>query len=483
MRNDPASAESIFGHAIEIESPNDRVAYVNRACGDDARLRAEVEQLVADHFQAGTFLEQPALHVDLTAEMPPIMETLGSQIGPYKFLQELGEGGFGVVYMAEQKHPVKRRVALKIIKPGMDTKQVVARFEAERQALAMMDHPNIAKVLDAGTTASGRPYFVMELVKGVPVTKYCDDGHLSLRERLELFVPICRAVHHAHQKGIIHRDIKPSNVLVAEYDDRAVPKVIDFGVAKALHHELTQRTLFTEYGQIVGTLEYMSPEQVKFNQLDVDTRSDVYSLGVLLYELLTGTTPLTKERLRSAGYEEMLRLIGEEEAEKPSTRVSHSRDALPGISAQRRIDPGKLVTSLRGELDWIVMKALEKERARRYDAASDLGDDIERHLSDEHVMACPPSLSYKLRKLVRRNKGAAVMIASIARNTKRHSPSTTRGSSGCKRPRRPLRAVARPSTNSWRASSSATTRTQMEQSIGVKPRSFGSCKSSSKSWT
>ncbi len=272
----------------------------------------------------------------------------------------------GVVYMAEQSEPVERRVALKIIKPGMDTRQVIARFEAERQALAMMDHPNIAKVLDAGTTDTGRPYFVMELVKGLPITQFCDDQHLTPRERLELFLPICQAVQHAHQKGVIHRDLKPSNILIARYDDKAVPKVIDFGVSKAVSQRLTEKTVFTQYGQVVGTIEYMSPEQAQFNQLDVDTRSDIYSLGVLLYELLTGGTPFDKQRLRAAAFDELLRIIREEEPPRPSVRLSTCA-TLPSIAANRHVEPGKLSVLVRGELDWIVMKALEKDRTRRYE--------------------------------------------------------------------------------------------------------------------
>jgi serine/threonine-protein kinase len=272
-----------------------------------------------------------------------MVESPGMSIGPYKLLQQLGEGGMGVVYMAEQKQPVERRVALKIIKPGMDTHQVIARFEAERQALALMDHPHIARVLDAGTTHTGRPYFVMELVKGVPITQYCDEHQLTPRQRLDLFLPVCHAVQHAHHKGIIHRDLKPSNVLVAEYDHEAVPKVIDFGVAKAIGQRLTEKTMFTEFGQVVGTIEYMSPEQAKLNQLDIDTRTDVYSLGVLLYELLTGATPFDRRRLRSAAFDEMLRIIREEEPPKPSTRLSSS-DALPSVAASRHTEPKKLTT-------------------------------------------------------------------------------------------------------------------------------------------
>jgi serine/threonine protein kinase/tetratricopeptide (TPR) repeat protein len=346
-----------------------------------------------------------------TAVVRPVLEGPGTVIGPYTLLQEIGEGGMGTVFLAEQTCPVWRRVALKVIKPGMDSRQVIARFEAERQALALMDHVNIARVLDAGATEAGRPYFVMELVHGVPITKYCDDNHLTPRERLELFVPVCQAIQHAHQKGIIHRDIKPSNVMVTLYDRKPVPKVIDFGVAKATEQKLTERTLFTQNGILVGTPEYMSPEQAEMSARGVDTRSDIYSLGVLLYELLTGSTPLSHRRLRDAGYGEILRMIKEEEPPRPSTRLSDSGAALASISAQRQMKPAKLMKLLRGELDWIVMKCLEKDRNRRYETVSSLARDVQRYLHDEPVQACPPSASYRLRKVLRRNKGRSLAVA------------------------------------------------------------------------
>src|SRR5437899_11338796 len=313
--------------------------------------------------------------------------------------------------MGEQTQPVQRKVALKVIKPGMDSRQVIARFEAERQALAMMDHVNIARVFDGGATEAGRPYFVMELVHGVPITKYCDDNHLTPRERLELFVPVCQAIQHAHQKGIIHRDIKPSNVMVTLYDGKPVPKVIDFGVAKATEQKLTERTLFTQYGTMVGTLEYMSPEQAEMSALGVDTRSDIYSLGVLLYELLTGSTPLNHKRLKEAAFAEVLRIIKEEEPPKPSIRLSDSGEALASISAQRHMEPAKLTKLVRGELDWIVMKCLEKDRNRRYETASAFAADVQRYLKDEPVQACPPSAWYRFRKFARRNKRALATAA------------------------------------------------------------------------
>jgi serine/threonine protein kinase len=333
-------------------------------------------------------------------------EGRGTVIGPYKLMEQIGEGGMGLVFVAEQQHPVRRKVALKVIKPGMDTRQVVARFEAERQALALMDHPNIAQVHDGGETSTGRPYFVMELVKGVPITAYCDQNQAPVRDRLELFVDVCQAVQHAHQKGIIHRDLKPSNVLVMSNDGRPLVKVIDFGVAKAIGQQLTEKTIYTQAAQPIGTPLYMSPEQAGKSGLDVDTRSDIYALGVLLYELLTGTTPFDKERLRGADFDEIRRIIREEEPPKPSTRLSTLGQAATTISTQRNCDPKRLSQLVRGELDWIVMKALEKDRNRRYDTASAFAADVQHYLADEPVLAGPPSTTYRLRKFLRRNRVA-----------------------------------------------------------------------------
>ncbi len=344
----------------------------------------------------------------------PISEGPGTRIGPYKLREKIGEGGMGVVYLAEQEKPVRRRVALKIIKPGMDTEQVVTRFEAERQALALMDHPSIARVFDAGATGTGRPYFVMELVKGVPITEYCDTVHLTPSERLRLFIPVCQAIQHAHQKGIIHRDVKPSNVLVTMQDGKPVPKIIDFGIAKAVEQRLTERSLFTQHGMIMGTLEYMSPEQAEMSAMDVDTRTDVYALGVLLYELLTGSTPLERSRLRESGYAEILKRIREEEPPKPSTRLSESRERLPSVAAQRRTEPARLTKLLRGELDWIVMKAIEKDRTRRYETANSFARDIERYLEGDPVEAGPPSASYRLRKFAGKHRAALVTAGAFA---------------------------------------------------------------------
>ncbi|QDV62069.1 serine/threonine-protein kinase [Crateriforma conspicua] len=404
--------ESIFARAIELPE-SQRADYLRQACQDDATLRGRLEKLLAAHDNDDGFLDlDPRETLDQSTSVGA-----GQDIGPYRLLQKLGEGGFGVVYMAEQRHPVRRQVALKVIKPGMDSKAVVARFEAERQALAMMDHPNIASVFDGGAVADGdRPYFVMELVKGVPITEFCDANALSTSERLELFVSVCNAVHHAHQKGVIHRDIKPSNVMVTLHDGRPVVKVIDFGVAKALHQRLTEKTLFTQYGMMVGTPQYMSPEQAEISGLDVDTRSDVYSLAVLLYELMTGTTPLQAESLREAGYQELQRMIREEEPVKPSKRLSSSGQKLTVLAKHRSISPDRLSREIQGDLDWIVMKGLEKDRRRRYDSASGLATDIRRALSNEPVLAGPPSFSYRAKKFLvrhRRHVASAALLAIV----------------------------------------------------------------------
>jgi serine/threonine protein kinase len=430
MASECPNFDTIFCSAIAIVSAEDRAAYIAQACGSDHELRDQVEKLVSAHFKAGSFLEQPAAQGGATSDDgsacrwintpdPPPSEGPGSRIGPYKLMEQIGEGGMGLVFVAEQLHPVRRKVALKVIKPGMDTRQVVARFEAERQALALMDHPNIAKVLDGGTTDSGRPYFVMELVKGVPITEYCDQNQVPIRERLELFVHVCQAVQHAHQKGIIHRDLKPSNVLVLSHDGTPVVRIIDFGVAKAIGQQLTEKTIYTQFSQMVGTPLYMSPEQAGQSGLDVDTRSDIYSLGVLLYELLTGTTPFDRERLRELSYDEMRRIIREEEPPKPSTRISTLGMAATTVSTQRQSEPKQLSRLLRGDLDWIVMKCLEKDRSRRYDSASGLARDLERYLAREPVLARPPSTSYRLGKLVQRHRagvlaGVAVVAALVA---------------------------------------------------------------------
>ncbi len=429
---------------LAIAAPaQERQALLDQECGGDAGLKRRIKAMVAaaeDDDFLGTPTSDalsPIADEGISSRNAATLaaaphETVGQQIGRYKLLQLVGEGAFGAVYMAEQREPVKRRVALKIIKLGMDTKQVIARFEAERQALAMMDHPNIAKVLDAGATETGRPYFVMELVKGVPITEYCDTENLTTKQRLDLFINVCNAVQHAHQKGIIHRDLKPSNVMVTLHDGKPVPKVIDFGIAKATNRELTDKTLFTEYRQFIGTPEYMSPEQAEMSGLDIDTRSDIYSLGVLLYALLTGTTPLDGKRLHSAALNEIQRIIREEEPSRPSTRlseISHASEPSPSgtpglgqgegssdsqqssiqyIAKHRSTDPASLCKQLRGDLDWIIMKALEKDRQRRYETANGFAADIQRHLDHEPVLAGPPRATYKLSKFVRRNRGGVL---------------------------------------------------------------------------
>ncbi len=404
--------ESLFAGAVALPS-GDRGAYLDRECAGDPALRNRVLALLEAHDRAGHVIDGP---IDgdpgQTAGYASTSEQLGTVIaGRFKLLEEIGQGGMGTVWAAEQTIPVRRKVALKLIKAGMDSRSVLARFEAERQALALMDHPNIAKVLDGGLTESGRPYFVMEYVKGVPITEYCDATRLSVEERLYLFVQVCSALQHAHQKGIIHRDLKPSNILVAPYDDKPVPKVIDFGLAKAMHQSLTEKTLYTAHEMVLGTPLYMSPEQAQLNNLDVDTRADIYSLGVLLYELLTGTTPLERTRFKEAAWDEIRRMIREEEPPAPSTRLS-STNTLPSLATFRHTEPAQLKRLVRGELDWIVMKALEKDRTRRYETASGLARDIQRYLDDEVVEARPPSTGYRIGKFVRRHR-AQVIAASL----------------------------------------------------------------------
>jgi hypothetical protein len=421
---DPAKRErAIFEGALELSSAGERRAYLSAACGDDAELRKRVEALLRAHEQAGGFLPEDNPNpgtVRTSSALLPVTEKPGDRIGRYKLREKIGEGGCGVVYVAEQEEPVRRRVALKVIKLGMDTRSVMARFEAERQALAIMDHPNIAKVLDAGATETGRPFFVMELVRGIRITEYCDQKNLSTRDRLDLFIKVCQAVQHAHQKGIIHRDIKPSNILVTLHDGVPVPKIIDFGIAKATEGRLTDLTVYTELNQFIGTPAYMSPEQAEMSGLAIDTRSDIYSLGVLLYELLTSQPPFNPEELLRRGIDEIRRTIREVEPPRPSTRLSTLVAAsLSDVAHHRHTEAPKLLSLIRGDLDWIVMKCLEKDRARRYETANELALDIGRHLAQEPVTACPPGAAYRFGKFVRRNKfafaaGSAVAAALIA---------------------------------------------------------------------
>ncbi len=418
--------EEVFDAARKLEDPAEREAYLERACDDDSNLRERIEALLSVHSHAEELFtecisalrssadnpESPAAARDLTRGCEE--EQPGAQIGHYKILQKIGEGGCGAVYMAEQEKPMRRLVALKVIKLGMDTRAVIARFDAERQALAMMDHPNIAKVLDAGATHTGRPYFVMELVRGTRITDYCDQNQVDTRHRLELFIQICHAIQHAHQKGIIHRDIKPSNIIVTLHDGLPVPRVIDFGIAKATEAPLTDKTLLTLQNQFIGTPAYMSPEQAGTGGLDIDTRSDIYSLGVLLYELLTGKTPFDQKTLLQSGVDEMRRTLREKEPQRPSVLLTVlAGNDLTTTAARRHAEPPRLIALIRGDLDWIVMKALEKERARRYETANGLALDIQRYLTNEPVMARPPSRIYRLQKLVRRNKVVFIAVAAV----------------------------------------------------------------------
>ncbi len=404
MGKEAKDIKAIFWKAVEKTDQADREAYLQKACAQDEEARAQVDELIKAHEQANGFLEGSEAASDITHLSPLRVEAPGTVIGRYKLLEKIGEGGMATVFMAEQTQPFHRRVAFKIVKLGMDTKQVITRFEAERQALALMDHPNIAKVYDAGSTSTGRPYFVMELVRGIAITEYCDKNKLSTKKRLGLIVSACQAIQHAHQKGIIHRDIKPTNVLVSLHDGKPVVKVIDFGIAKAVNQRLTEQTLFTRFAQMVGTPQYMSPEQAEFNGLDVDTRTDIYSLGVLLYELLTGSTPLSGEELLSKGYAEMQRIIVEDEPEKPSTKLSVMGEAATEVAERREASPDHLTKLVSGDLDLIVMKSLEKDRTRRYDSAAELAADIDRHFKNEPVLARAPGLLYRMRKFVRRNR-------------------------------------------------------------------------------
>jgi tetratricopeptide (TPR) repeat protein len=409
--------EQIFAEALALPA-GERQRFIDESCRGDDDLRKRIEALILAHDSAGRFMAgRPAedLAVNESPSAHAIADGSGKYIGRYKLLQKLGEGGCGIVWMAEQAEPVRRRIALKVIKLGMDTKEVIARFDAERQALAMMDHPNIAKILDAGSTEEGRPFFVMELVRGVKITDFCDQYSLSTKQRLELFSQICHAVQHAHQKGIIHRDLKPSNILVTLHDGVPVPKVIDFGIAKATEGRLTDRTLYTAFEQFMGTPAYMSPEQAEMSGIDIDTRSDIYSLGVLLYELLTGRPPFDPKSLLRAGLDEIRRIIREVDPPKPSTNLSTLADADRTMVARLRgTDPARLSVLIRGDLDWIVMRCLEKNRTRRYDTPSALAADIARHLHDEPVVACPPSRAYRFGKLVRRNRFAVAATTIVA---------------------------------------------------------------------
>ena len=417
MATKPKDIESIYSSALAKTDEAERKSYLDSVCAGNHALHARVEALLKAHDRAGPFLETPPPFINAAPIEKTLTEGPGTVIDKYKLLEKIGEGGMAVVYMAAQQEPIHRKVALKIIKLGMDTRSVIARFEAERQALAMMDHPNIARVLDAGATATGRPYFVVELVTGVSITEYCDKNNLSTKDRLALFIQVCNAVQHAHQKGIIHRDIKPTNVMVTQRDGRPIPKVIDFGIAKATNQKLTEKTLFTRYAHIIGTPAYMSPEQAELSDSDIDTRSDIYSLGILLYELLTGTTPFSEEEFRKAGYPEMQRIIREEEPTKPSTKLSTLGETLAGIAKHHGSTPDLLRKAVRGDLDWIVMRTLEKARDRRYDTVSALTMDLERHLKDEPILARPPGTFYRMQKFFRRHRfqvAASLMVALLA---------------------------------------------------------------------
>jgi len=408
------NAEQVFHLAVEISDPKERIAFLDQACHGDDALKSKVAALLRADEHTSKFLETPPADYEVTLDATPLSEGPGTIIGPYKLLEKIGEGGMAVVYMAQQTQPIKRRIALKIIKLGMDTKEVIARFEAERQALALMDHPNIAKVLDAGATDTGRPYFVMELVRGVSITEYCDKSKLSTQERLELFVPVCNAVHHAHQKGIIHRDLKPSNIMVTLHDSQPVPKVIDFGVAKATNRQLTEKTVFTRYAQMIGTPEYMSPEQAEMSGLDIDIRTDIYSLGVVLYELLTGALPFDPDTLRSAGFGEIQRIIREQEPPRPSTRLSTLGEQAKVIAERRNTEPEALVKRLSQELEWIPLRAIRKDRVRRYQSMLELASDVENYLDGTPLLAGPESSFYRCRKFMHRYRTPITVAVGIA---------------------------------------------------------------------
>jgi len=405
---------AVFKAALKIKSPIERAAYVGKACENNAELLARVEALLKSHDEAGSFLERPAIEPSVTLDDPPLVDGPGTKIGRYELLEQIGEGGMGLVYIAQQKKPVKRKVALKIIKPGMDSKQVIARFEAERQALAVLDHPNIARVFDAGTTKTGRPYFIMEYVKGVSITRYCDENKLSIEKRLRLFEEVCEGIHHAHQKGIIHRDLKPSNILVSVHGDRAVPKIIDFGIAKAVTQPLTEKTFVTFQGQLLGTPEYMSPEQVDMATQDIDTRSDIYSLGVVLYELLAGVLPFEREAFANLGFAEVQRTIREQEPASPSTRLTGLGEEAKTIATSRDTHVVALARRLHRELEWIPLKAMRKDRCRRYRSASEFADDIHNYLIGRPLIAGPETAMYRMQKFVRKHAGSVATVALVA---------------------------------------------------------------------
>jgi serine/threonine protein kinase len=407
-------AGEIFQNAIEIEDPSERARYLENACQGDKKLRAEVEALLKAHEKAGDYLEAPAVGSNVTLNGLAQIEGPGTKIGRYELLSLIGEGGMGLVYLAEQKEPVRRKVVLKIIKPGMDSRQVVARFEAERQALAVLDHPNIAHVFDAGATAAGMPYFVMEYVKGMSITQYCDHNKLNIEQRLRLFEQVCEAIHHAHQKGIIHRDLKPSNILVSVHGDRAVPKIIDFGIAKAVTQPLTDKTFVTLQGQLLGTPEYMSPEQVDFATQDIDTRSDIYSLGVVLYELLAGVLPFEHESLSCLGFAEVQRTIREQEPASPSIRLTNLGQQAKTIAASRGTQAIALARRLHRELEWIPLKAMRKDRCRRYRSASEMADDIRNYLNGLPLIAGPETTIYRVQKFVHKHAGSVATVVLVA---------------------------------------------------------------------